>query len=87
MAEPKKVAAVVTEYRKWSHADVIVGKVLEGYNQDGGPGPDLDGRDAMVLWARFQKGDRTALVTLLRYNAEDLEGMMFIRRHPVVRLP
>jgi hypothetical protein len=38
---PKKVAAVVTEYRKWSHADVIVGKIIEGYNYDGGAGPDL----------------------------------------------
>jgi hypothetical protein len=41
MAERKKVAAVVTEYRKWSHADVIVGKILEGYTYDGGAGPDL----------------------------------------------
>jgi hypothetical protein len=41
MAEPKKVAAVVTEYRKNSHADVIVGKILEGFNQDGGAGPNL----------------------------------------------
>jgi hypothetical protein len=38
---PKKVAAVVTDYRKWSHADVIVGKIVEGYNYDGGAGPDL----------------------------------------------
>jgi hypothetical protein len=37
----KKVAAVVTEYRRWSHADVIVGKILEGYLHDGGAGPDL----------------------------------------------
>jgi hypothetical protein len=38
----KKVAAVVTEYRHWSHADVIVGKILEGYCHDGKAGPDLE---------------------------------------------
>ncbi len=37
----KKVAAIVTEYRKWSHADVIVGKLLEGYLHDGGAGPGM----------------------------------------------
>jgi hypothetical protein len=41
MPEPKKVAAVVTEYRHWSHADVIVGKILEGYNYDGKDRPNL----------------------------------------------
>ncbi len=41
MAEPKKVAAIVTEYRRHSHADVIVGKILEGFNHDGGAGPNL----------------------------------------------
>src|SRR4051812_32656537 len=41
MPEPKKIAAIVTEYRKWSHADVIVGKILEGYNYDGGAKPAL----------------------------------------------
>ena len=43
--------------------------------------PELDGRDAIVLWARYQRGDRAALATLLNYNREDLRGMMFIRRH------
>lgn len=41
MPEPKRVAAIITEYRLHSHADVIVGKILEGYNHDGGPGPDM----------------------------------------------
>jgi hypothetical protein len=41
MNPPKRVAAIVTEYRKNSHADVIVGKILEGFDQKGGPGPDL----------------------------------------------
>ena len=41
-ARPKlPVAGIVTAYRKNSHADVILGKILEGYGQDGGPGPDL----------------------------------------------
>ena len=35
------IAAVVTEYRNNAHADVIVGKVLEGWRQDGKAGPDL----------------------------------------------
>ncbi len=41
MSPPKKVAAVVTEYRKWSHADVIAGKIIEGFNYDGGARPNL----------------------------------------------
>ena len=37
---PKKVAAVVTEYRKWSHADVILRNLLTGY--PGGAKPNLE---------------------------------------------
>ncbi len=33
-AGPKRIAAILTEYRPISHADVIVGKYLEGFNQD-----------------------------------------------------
>lgn len=34
---PKKIAAILTEYRPGSHADVVIGKYLEGYNQDDQP--------------------------------------------------
>lgn len=37
----KSVAGVVTIYRAGSHADVILGKILEGWKQDGGKGPAL----------------------------------------------
>jgi hypothetical protein len=40
-AAPKKVAAIVTVYHRWSHADVILGKILEGYLHDGKAGPNL----------------------------------------------
>ena len=38
---PLPVAGVVTVYNQNSHADVILGKILEGYDQQGGPGPKL----------------------------------------------
>ncbi len=36
-AEPKRIAAIITEYRAGSHADVVIGKYLEGYRQDEKP--------------------------------------------------
>ncbi len=37
----KPVAAVVTICQQNSHADVILGKILEGWEHDRGPGPAL----------------------------------------------
>ena len=39
--QPKSIAAVITAYEHGLHADVLVGKILEGWKQDGGPGPAL----------------------------------------------
>lgn len=34
---PKRIAAIITEYRPGSHADVVIGKYLEGYKQNEQP--------------------------------------------------
>lgn len=39
--ETKSVAAVVSIYERKTHADVLIGKILEGWKQDGGAGPVL----------------------------------------------
>lgn len=40
-AVSKRVAGVVTIYRRNSHADVLLSKILKGWKEDGGPGPQL----------------------------------------------
>ncbi len=40
----------------------------------------ITGYDAMVLWDRFQNGDRDALQTLLDYNADDVINLALLER-------
>ena len=41
----------------------------------------LSGRDAVYFYERWKRGDEDALTNLLRYNAEDIAGLVAIRRH------
>ncbi len=52
---PKSIAGIATVYRKWSHADVILGKLLEGYRHDGGEKPSI--RLASLYVDQFPKED------------------------------
>lgn len=40
----------------------------------------VNGYDAMVLWDRWTSGDRAALETLLRYNADDVINLATLER-------
>jgi uncharacterized protein len=40
----------------------------------------VNGYDAMVLWDRWTNGDRAALETLLRYNADDVINLATLER-------
>lgn len=40
----------------------------------------VNGYDAMVLWERWENGDRGALETLLRYNADDVINLATLER-------
>ncbi|RIK09045.1 MAG: exonuclease [Acidobacteria bacterium] len=43
--------------------------------------PGLSGLSAIEFWKRYTKGDQEALDDLLKYNAEDLAGMRFLKAH------
>ena len=55
-SQPKRIAAVITEYRPLSHADVIVGKYLEGFRQDGKP-PGPRSKIVAIYTAQVPKND------------------------------
>jgi len=81
--KPKQVAAVVTEYRRHSHADVIVGKIIEGFNYDGKDRPRM--RLASLYVDQFPKGDMSRqLAKKYKFPIYDsIEGAVTLGRKQV----
>jgi hypothetical protein len=79
----KTVAAVVTEYRRWSHADVILSKILEGYFHDGRDMPRL--RLASVYVDQFPERDMSrAMARRHGFTIYDtIEGAVTLGRREV----
>src|SRR5262245_47158001 len=94
MNEPKKVAVLVSEYRKWSHGDVIAGKIIEGWNYDGGAGPrlkvvsmyvdqfpDTDTSRALAKKYGFKLCDNIPDALMLGTNSLAVDGVLCIVEH------
>lgn len=92
--EPKRIAAVVTEYRRNSHADVIVGKILEGYGHDRQAFPNLrlvsmyvdqfpanDMSRALAKQHNFTIYDSIAGAVTLGRNEVAVDGVLIIGEH------
>jgi len=90
----KRVAAIVTEYRRWSHADVIVGKILEGYHMDRQSFPNLrlvsmfvdqfpktDMSRALAKQHNFTIYDNIADALTLRGKELAIDGVLLIGEH------
>jgi hypothetical protein len=72
----KPVAAVVTVYHRDSHADVLVGKIIGGFDHQGGPGPNL--RLAALYVDQFPANDISRALAK-KYGfpiASSIEGAM-----------
>ena len=81
--KPKQVAAVVTEYRRHSHADVIVGKIIEGFNYDNKDRPRM--RLASLYVDQFPKSDTSRqLAKKYKFPIYDtIEGAVTLGRKQV----
>ncbi len=91
----KNIAAIVTEYRLNSHADVIVGKVLEGFYQDGKEFPRMqivsmyvdqtdEKRDlsrALAAKHKFTIYPRIEDAITLQKNDVAVDGVLIIGEH------
>jgi len=50
-------------------------KAIEGEIGIGRDRPDISGKEAVELWYQYERGDESALETLVSYNREDVENL------------